>query len=103
MQVIPRDRSRCRLEATLPRLRYSEGVIWAMPPRALSESIRGAIRVLGKELWLLEVMEDLGTHASIMGTDPPGSSAKGRVVWPAGVRAAGAPSTHSLQNTSNAL
>lgn len=92
MQVIPRERSRCRLEATLPRLRYSEGVIWAMPPRAPSESIRGAIRVLGKELWLLEVMEDLGTHASIMGRDPTGSSAKGRIVRPGGARTARASS-----------
>lgn len=92
MQVIPRDRSRCRLEATLPRLRYSEGVIWAMPPRAPSESIRGAIRVLGKELWLLEVMEDLGTHTSIMGRDPVGSAAKGRIVWPGSARIARASS-----------
>lgn len=63
-----------------------------MPPRAPSESIRGAIRVLGKELWLLEVMEDLGTHASIMGRDPTGSSAKRRIVWPGGARTARASS-----------
>lgn len=63
-----------------------------MPPRAPSESIRGAIRVLGKELWLLEVMEDLGTHTSIMGRDPVGSAAKGRIVWPGSARIARASS-----------